>query len=667
MKLSIIILNYNVKYFLEQALLSVRKAVVGIAAEVIVVDNNSVDGSVAMVREKFPEVILIANKTNPGFAAGNNQGMTIAKGQYILLLNPDTVVEEDTLQKCVDFMDTHPTAGAVGVRMYDGKGNFLPESKRGLPTPAVAFYKMSGLGALFPHSRRFNYYYLGHLNPNEIQEIEVLSGAFMFMRKTMLDKVGLLDEAFFMYGEDIDLSYRIRQGGYKNYYLPTARIIHYKGESTKRGSLNYVRLFYNAMIIFARKHFLGQQARLFVLGIQAAIYFKAALTVLQNLLRQIWLPLTDASMLYVGMYGLKNFWQNNIKIAENLTYPPEYMLVNVPLYIGIWLAAVFLSGGYDKPTKIARIIRGLLFGTLIISAVYGFLPEMFRFSRGMILAGAIWAIFTTTFLRIIIHFVQYKSLAIDYTPKPRAVIVGSLDECKRVHSLLHQSGVQLDLIGYVQPTSIPNKTLDKQLLGNTDQLKEIVSIYKLTELIFCGRDLPSQQIIQFMIDIGQLADYKIVPQESLSIIGSNSKNTAGDLYAIDINLHLNQTRHRRNKRLFDVVFALCLGLLLPFYVLFVTNKTKLLLQIVQVLRGKKTWVGYANMQKDEADNGSATTANTSLPQIPAGVLSPANALPAGNYNNATLYRLNLLYAKDYSISTDLDILWRGRRLVMQAK
>nr|MBP7535290.1 glycosyltransferase [Chitinophagales bacterium] len=563
MKLSIIILNYNVKYFLEQALLSVRKAAAGIAAEIIVVDNNSVDGSVAMVRQKFPEAILIANQNNPGFAAGNNQGMRIARGQYILLLNPDTVVEEDTLKKCIDFMDAHPDAGALGVRMYDGKGNFLPESKRGLPTPAVAFYKMAGLGSLFPHSKRFNYYYLGHLNPNQVQQIEVLSGAFMFMSKAMLDKVGLLDEAFFMYGEDIDLSYRITQAGYKNYYLPTARIIHYKGESTKRGSLNYVRVFYNAMIIFARKHFSGDQARLFVLGIQAAIYFKAALTIAQNMMRQVWLPLLDAAMLYAGMYGLKNLWQNNLKAAENLTYPPEYMLVNVPLYVGIWLLSVFLSGGYDQPMRVARVIRGLLFGTLLISAVYGFLPEMFRFSRGMILAGSVWAIFTTTFLRLIIHFVQYKSLAIDHTPKTRAVIVGSLAECKRVNALLHQSGVQLDLIGYVQTTNDNTTQTDPLFLGNTQQLKEIAAIYKLNELIFCGRDLPSQQIIQFMIDIGQTTDYKIVPQESLSIIGSNSKNTAGDLYAIDINLHLNQTRHRRNKRLFDVTFAVLLLCICP--------------------------------------------------------------------------------------------------------
>ncbi|MEZ4985741.1 MAG: glycosyltransferase family 2 protein [Saprospiraceae bacterium] len=239
MKLSIVIVNYNVRYFLEQALLSVRKAIRAIDAEVFVVDNNSVDDSVAVVREKFPEVKLIANADNPGFSIANNQAIRQSKGQYVLLLNPDTVVEEDTFEKCIAFMDAHPEAGAVGVRMIDGAGKFLPESKRGFPSPWVAFAKSFGLSALFPTSRLFNHYHLGYLNEMETHEIEVLAGAFMFMRRAALDKAGLLDEAFFMYGEDIDLSYRIVLAGYKNYYLPETSIIHYKGESTKKGSLNY--------------------------------------------------------------------------------------------------------------------------------------------------------------------------------------------------------------------------------------------------------------------------------------------------------------------------------------------------------------------------------------------------------------------------------------------
>ena len=245
MKLSVIIVNYNVQHFLEQCLKSVFKSIQNIEVEVWVVDNNSVDGSVAMIKEKFPNVKLVALKDNLGFSKGNNLAIKQSKGKYTLLLNPDTLVEEDTFKKILKFMDSNPIAGGLGVKMVDGKGNFLPESKRSLPTPSVAFYKIFGLSSLFPKSKRFGKYHCGHLDKNNNHEIEILSGAFMLMRKEALDKVGLLDEDFFMYGEDIDLSYRLIKGGYKNYYFSDTRIIHYKGESTKKGSVNYD--FYKAV------------------------------------------------------------------------------------------------------------------------------------------------------------------------------------------------------------------------------------------------------------------------------------------------------------------------------------------------------------------------------------------------------------------------------------
>ena len=217
MKLSVIIVNYNVAHFLEQALNSVFKALKNVDGEVFVVDNNSVDSSVAMVQAKFPQVHLIANKENVGFSKANNQAIRLSQGEYVLLLNPDTVVEEDTFEKCIRFMDETPDAGGLGVKMVNGKGEFLPESKRGIPLPSVAFYKLFGLSKLFPKSQRFGAYHLTYLDENEIHSVEVLAGAFMLLRKSVLDQIGLLDEDYFMYGEDIDLSYRILKGGYKNY------------------------------------------------------------------------------------------------------------------------------------------------------------------------------------------------------------------------------------------------------------------------------------------------------------------------------------------------------------------------------------------------------------------------------------------------------------------
>ena len=299
MNLTVIIVNYNVQHFLEQCLHSVRKAAKNVSTEIFVVDNNSVDGSVNMVKEKFPEAQIIENKKNTGFSFANNQAMKISKGEYILLLNPDTVVEEDTFEKVITFMDVHPDAGGLGVKMLDGKGSFLPESKRGLPTPAVAFYKIFGFSRLFPRSKTFGRYHLGFLDKDKTHEVDILSGAFMLMRKSVLDKVGLLDETFFMYGEDIDLSYRIILGGYKNYYFPETRIIHYKGESTKKSSINYVFVFYKAMVIFANKHFSQNNAKLFSFLINIAIYLRAGAAIFIRFLKSIALPAFDFALILI--------------------------------------------------------------------------------------------------------------------------------------------------------------------------------------------------------------------------------------------------------------------------------------------------------------------------------------------------------------------------------
>ncbi len=305
MKLSVIIVNYNVKAYLEQCLRSVFEAMKGMDGEVFVVDNLSTDGSVEMVLEKFPGVRLIANKENVGFSRANNQAIRASRSEFVLLLNPDTVVGEDVFRKVIAFLEAHPKAGGLGVKMIDGRGKFLPESKRGLPTPTVAFFKITGLSRVFPKSRLFGRYHLGHLPENDNAPIEILSGACMFLRKSTLDQVGLLDENFFMYGEDIDLSYRITLGGFENWYFPDARIIHYKGESTKKSSVNYVFVFYNAMAIFARKHFARRGPQLFSLVIRGAIYLSAAAALVVRFLSGALLPMLDLVLLVFVAYRLE--------------------------------------------------------------------------------------------------------------------------------------------------------------------------------------------------------------------------------------------------------------------------------------------------------------------------------------------------------------------------
>lgn len=281
--LSIIIVNYNVKYFLEQCLYSVQRAITGtgLAAEVIVVDNNSSDESVAFLQPKFPAITFIVNKDNVGYARANNQGWQQASGNYILFLNPDTIISEDSLHQSLALLDGDTTIGATGIRMIDGSGRFLPESRRGFPTPLVSFYKLSGLTALFPRSKTFARYYMGHLPENKNHETDVLAGAFMLVRKKLLQQLGGFDEQFFMYGEDVDLSYRLQKAGYKNMYLASSSIIHFKGESTQK-DFKYVQLFYTAMSLFVKKHY-RRQSWWMALLLQLAIWCRAGLSFFKKL------------------------------------------------------------------------------------------------------------------------------------------------------------------------------------------------------------------------------------------------------------------------------------------------------------------------------------------------------------------------------------------------
>mgnify|MGYP006268922383 FL=1 len=645
-RLSVVIVSYNVRYFLEQALQAVMRAAEGLPVEVFVVDNNSQDDSVAMVRRAFPSVQLIANADNPGFSKANNQAIRRAKGEYVLLLNPDTVIAEDTFRVCLDFMDAHPEAGGLGVRMIDGSGAFLPESKRGFPSPWVALSKTVGLSRVFPQSPLFNRYHLGYLPEHEIHAIEVLAGAFMWLRRSVLDDIGLLDESFFMYGEDIDLSYRIVQAGYQNYYLPETTIIHYKGESTKKGSLNYVRVFYQAMIIFARKHFSERKARFFVAMLQVGIYLRALLTVLGNAFRAGLLPLLDAAFILGGLFLLKDFW-GGYHFNNPDYYGRTFMLFNAPLYTAFWLVSIYLSGGYDRTATPWRLVRGILVGTLVIAAVYGFLDQSLRSSRALILLGMAWAVAGTIGVRMLRQLMRTGSLWFGLPGAKNLVIVGSEEEAGRAQQLLQRAEVPRRYRGLIapQPDTRPSATH----LGGVDQLPELVRWFRVDEVIFCLRDLPAKTIIYWMDHLGKRLSYKVLPEGSMSIIGSSSRNTAGELYTIDVRYAIATPAHRRNKRLFDLLANGILTVLLPVLFWLQPKPAAFLKNWLAVWWGDKTWVGY-----DEQD-----TSLHQLPRLKPGVLSPVRQTTG--IDPFTRHRLNAQYARDYRPLNDLRILWRNVR------
>ncbi len=644
MDLSVIIVNYNVRYFLEQALLSVERAISGMEAEVWVVDNNSADSSVEMIRARFPWVKLIENKHNPGFSVANNQAIRQSSGKHILLLNPDTVVEEDTFHRCLTFMDDHPDCGGLGVRMIDGRGQFLPESKRGLPTPWVAFTKAFGLARLFPESPRFNHYHLGYLAEHETHAVEILAGAFMWMRRETLDKVGLLDEAFFMYGEDIDLSYRILKGGYQNYYFPGTSIIHYKGESTKRGSLNYVRVFYQAMIIFAEKHFAGSQGRLLIWLMQLAIYVRAAMTVVANLWSALRYPFLEAVGIYAGLRILKGLW-SVYHFGDPEYFSEQLHYLHFPAYTLLWVGSVFLSGGYDRPFALGKTLRALGIGTILLFAVYGLLPETLRPSRALLLLGAAWAATWILLVRGVSHLLAYGHLRFRDQREDRLLIVGSVGEAERTLSLLQRAGAKRNYLGRIAPAGEFGGGAD--IVGRAERLDQLAELYRAEEIIFCSADLSNEQIQRWMTRLGTARQYRILPEASSSIIGSHRSDTQGTLYTIDVNLKINTPANRRAKWLFDRCVALSCLLLYPVLVLLVQEKSRLLNDAINVLLGKETWVGYAG-------SGSFTE---HLPGLRPGVFNTSTA--SGVVDADTLRHLNFLYARDYAIAEDWRILLRG--------
>jgi len=643
MKLSVVIVNYNVEHFLEQCLNSVFHASKNIETEVFVVDNNSVDGSLNMLSEKFPDVNVIANKENVGFSRANNQAIAISTGEYVLLLNPDTVVEDDTFDKVIGFMDSHPDAGGLGVKMLDGHGNFLPESKRGLPTPMTAFYKMFGLIKLFPKSKRIAHYYMGHLSPDETNEVEILAGAFMLLRRKTLDKCGLLDETFFMYGEDIDLSYRILLSGYKNYYFPETRIIHYKGESTKKTSVNYVVVFYKAMKIFARKHFRKKGAGLFSLGIDMAIYLRAFIAVIQQFVRKMALPLLDFIVGYAGIAVIARLWEATTLYGRGSEFTEGYWLGLLPASLFIWQLMIFVCGGYDRPYRVPKSILGTVVGTIVFLILYALLPNTLRFSRMLILLGTLWMVFGVSLIRSIGYLLKIDGFRYGRNDQKRIVIIGGREEVARVENLIRSTTVNPDFVGLV---SCDDERADNEMfIGNITQIPDIIEIYDINMVVFCSKDMKHQTIIDKMTEWNASeVNYKIAPANSDAIIGSNSINTLGDLYLMNLST-INKPVNRRNKRIFDVVSSLlCIMLWIPS-ALFIKKPFAFLKKSILVLMGKRTWVGYC-----QHENVS------SLPRIKKGVFTPASEL--SDVDAATLGELNCNYAKNYTVLTDINLFFR---------
>lgn len=640
MQLSIIIVNYNVKHFLEQCLYSVRRATNGLRAEIIVVDNHSEDNSLAYLQPLFPEVQFLANQQNLGFSKACNQGLKLSNGNYVLFLNPDTIVPEDCFEKCIEFFESHPDAGALGIKMLDGAGRFLKESKRSFPSPSAALYKLFGLSKIFPRSKIFSKYHLGHLDPNQTHEVDVLAGAFIMIKKVVLDKTGGFDETFFMYGEDVDLSYRVQKAGYKNYYFTGSSIIHFKGESTRKGTLNYIRMFYNAMSIFVRKQYGGSRARLFNFLVHSAIWFRAVMTAIGNFIRRIGLPIVDTGLTLLSFWLVKNLW--NKYVRPDVHYDNRLLWVFFPILTVAYLIIAYYAGLYDRYYKRPRLIRSALIATVVLLAGYALLPEHYRFSRAIVVLGSLLSFVLIALLRWALVKAGVLKSQQERNEELNTVIVGAAAEYENALHVMKEAGYAERVIGRVSVSE--NDTTGMIYWKNLKQLYKSVGF---REIIFCIGNLSFREIMEIVPQLPGSVKLKFHIDKSQSIVGSDSKDTSGEALSVENGFVLSDPYYRRMKRLTDVVVAFIALITFPIHLFLIKRPIHFFANCFAVLFGKKTWVGYASGEKP-------------IPTLRPGVLA-CNGVPVSAHNELpeeSLKKMNYWYAHDYETVIDLRLLWR---------
>lgn len=643
MVLSVIIVNYNVKHFLEQCLFSVQKAAVGIATEIIVVDNQSSDNSIAYLSPKFPSVRFISNTENLGFAKACNQGLQESEGDYVLFLNPDTIVPEDCFRQCIQFFELHPDAGALGIKMLDGSGTFLKESKRAFPSPLTSLFKLFGLSRLFPRSKTFSKYHLGHLDENQNNEVDVLAGAFMMIKMQVLEKVGSFDETFFMYGEDVDLSYRIQKAGYRNYYFAGSSIIHFKGESTRKGSMNYVRMFYKAMSIFVRKHYGGSRAGFFNFLIHIAIWFRAGLTAIGTFIRKIGLPVIDAGLILFSFWLVKIAWSSYIK--TDIRYEQQLLWIAFPAYTAFYLITAYYAGLYDRWYKRSELVRSTLIATIVLLAAYALLPEHYRFSRGILLFGALLAFILIALLRWILIKTEVLNSTKEKEANATTIIAGTDEEYKEAFGLLKMAGMHQRVLGRVSTDENTGNAI-----GDWRKLNQLFATIPFREVIFCQGALSYALIIEALQELPPGINAKVHANGSSSIVGSNSKDTSGEAVSVENGYKLADPYNRRLKRLVDMALAVFGLISFPIQFFLVKKPISFFSNCFHVLIAKKTWIGYARPEKN-------------LPPLYEAVIG-CNGIPlkeSGKLSAESLQMMDYWYARDYEPSGDLKMIWRMYR------
>jgi GT2 family glycosyltransferase len=682
-KISVIIVNYNVREFILQSLYSIDKALKDISHEIVVIDNASIDGSIQEIQKHFPSVHMIINEKNIGFSAANNQGFKKASGDYLVLINPDTIVQEDTFSKLLKFMEKTPDAGAVSCKILNPDGSFSIDCRHSVPTPLTAFWKITGLSRLFPKSRIFGRYNLTFLDPEETNVVEAISGSFMFIRRETFNQVGYLDERFFMYCEDIDYCHRINQTGWKIYYLPTSNIIHYKGESTKKNNLDYIITFNKSLYTFYKKHFQQKYVTLFRWLILLGIFFRGLTIFFKNLISTYFPLIVDIFIL--NLIIILSF---AFRLKEKFGMVPEdfitkHIFINLATTI-IYVTMAFAFDLYSKfRFSILQVLKTNFWTFFILSALTFFLKQ-FAYSRLVILIAAIFSIISMALWRIGLR-IRWKKNYNTYSRtlfRSRILLVGTENNIELiVKKIKNKFTTKYDLIGLIslRLNEIGKKIAGLTVIGTLSQIKEIVKIKNINQIIFTTHTIPYKTIINTMTALDNMnVEFKVIPSGLDFIIGKSSVEHLDYYSLMDIDYAMGKRFNRFLKRTFDIACSfVLLTITFPYWTLFYLIKRKKI-QTIEI------WDGKGDKQIIRQNNGKPFKGifnklillnyvlNGKLSIVGAPIRLSSDTPPAYLYkpgltgivqmnqdkisNQSDQDQYELFYLKEYSFWLDLEIL-----------
>jgi len=632
--ISIVIVNYNVRDFLKSCLISIEAAKKDLNIETIVVDNHSIDNSVEYLKPQFPKVKFIALPENIGFARANNIAIKEVRGRYTLILNPDTILNEDTLVKMLAYMDSNPEVWIAGCKILNPDMSFQLACRREFPTPFVSFSKLFGLQALFPKSKLFARYNQTFRSIDETYYVDAIMGAFMFARTDKLQSLGGFDEDFFMYGEDLDLCYRANQLGGKIAYYHETSIIHYKGESTKRSSINEIKHFYEAMEIFVRKHYAS--SKIFLLFLKLGIFLRSILAYFFKYSKDYPIILADLAIVISSL-----MISTKIRFEEFLGFP-EYAYPTVIIVIAIVsFSSLFSVGEYfEGEHSIRKVLYGSMISFFVLSALTYFF-KAYAFSRGVVLMTVTFSLALTSLLRLIMMF--FKNLSQKSSTRKIAIIGSNSITSHFYNELNKYKDGKFELVGRILTSNDYPENNDIPIIGNLEFLANNIDEFGINELIVCERNLNIDNII-LEIQRKSSKNIRVHYAERLDeFVASDIINKISDNGPL-IQHKLLLLRYKLAKRLSDIFVSLCaLTIFLPITLIKSRQEKDLFKKLLKVLSGKYSFVGIHSQNYIRNFNAKP------------GILNLANFLPQEQITDNVIQQLNDYYEQNYSLSLDFDI------------